>query len=34
MLQTRFDFMQVTRWMQQKAKDADKVNAENETQTR
>jgi len=24
----------VTRWMQQKAKDADKVNAENETQTR
>jgi len=26
--------MQVTRWMAQKAKDADKVNAENETQTR
>lgn len=26
--------MQIARWMAQKAKDADKVNAENETQTR
>lgn len=34
MLQTGFEFMQIARWMAQKAKDADKVNAENETQTR
>lgn len=30
----QFAFTQVARWMAQKAKDADKVNAENETQLR